>query len=508
MLRSIAFSIVRNSRRGFCNTHAISGQRLLSILSFQSNTLPNFTHSNKSCSVLFPMKQTQGFYRPFSTLPNHTVVGLPALSPTMDTGMIANWNVKEGDKFSPGMILCQVQTDKATVDFEAQDEGVVAKILVDAGSREIKIGEPIMVTVSDVSDVDAFKTFSLQSESSKPPAKPAESPKLQQAAPPSQPPKENKPVAQPISTTTPVPSHSERVFASPYAKKLAREKGYSLNEIRGTGPNGRIIAADVLEYVPSVQQQPQEVSQPAPSSIAAQVPSQLQSYTDYPISDNAKTIAARLAQTKKAVPHYYLTVDLNLDAILKVRDQLNASLPEESHLTLNDLLVKAAANSMKEVPAVNSSWMESFVRQYNDVHINLVMGIGEGLVAPLVRNVDTKGLKALSTEVKSLFSGALNNTLTEEAYQSGTFTVVNLGSFGVKSVTPIVHSPQACILGLGAAEDRVIPNEDENAKEIYRIATMLTATLSCDHRVVDGAVGAQWLAVFKNYVENPLKLLF
>ncbi|CAM9166933.1 unnamed protein product [Hapterophycus canaliculatus] len=447
-----------------------------------------------------------------SGLPEHEVVGLPALSPTMETGTITEWLVKEGDSFAAGDIICMVETDKATVDFEAQDEAVLAKILVPAGTPDVAVGTPMMVLIEDKDDVGAFKDFTGPAAEAPAAAEEATAPAAAEepaAAPPAA---EAAAAAAPAEKSAAAPGG--RVAASPLAKHLAKTEGYDLSTITGTGPGGRIIAADVKEYVPATVDASEQAEAPAAAASAAAKaapaigqPSPSGDYVDYPLSEQALAIAANLTESKQNVPHYYLTVDLKLEKLLKVRETLNSGLPEEEHLSLNDMLIKAAAIASEKVPDVNASWKDTFVRQYKTFDVNVMIGVGDGLVAPVVKDVGGKGLKAISSDVKALASSAQAMELEPHQVETGTFTVSNLGAYGVKNFAPIVRMPQACALAIGAAEERVIPNEDPESEEIYQLETMLSATLSCDHRVVDGAVSAQWLAAFRGLVENPLTML-
>jgi pyruvate dehydrogenase E2 component (dihydrolipoamide acetyltransferase) len=288
------------------------------------------------------------------------------------------------------------------------------------------------------------------------------------------------------------------------------------------------LAADVREYVPPVvAERPTETippeavraSAPAHASTVEKVagaPIHGAGSTDYPVSEAGRGVAARLTVAKQTVPHYYLTVDLELDKLLSLRETLNKELGEkEMGLSVNDFLLKAAALASKKVPEANASWHGDFVRQYHTVDVNLVLGVGDGLLAPVIRNVDSKGLRALSAEVAGLLGGAERGELSEEALQTGTFTLINVGMYGVKAVAPIVSLPQACVLGVGAIENRVVPAAappkgeaaGEGEGEVYRVVPGVTVTLSCDHRVIDGAVGAQWLSAFKSLVEEPMTLL-
>lgn len=405
--------------------------------------------------------------------------------------------------------------------FEAQDDGVVAKILAPEGGGEIIVGHPILVTVEEESDVAAFADFSPESSASAP--EPSTSEPVVAAPTPPAP-------AAAVPTPTPPPSTTgERIVASPRAHTLAKERGYgeiSALRIVGSGPGGRIIAQDILEYDPSSAPAAVSVAQPTaqaaatPAAPAAATPSaaaaaplpqpvQGQGYTDYSLPTSALELASRLHISKQNVPHYYLTIDLNLDSLVELRSSLNATM-KDGGITVNDLLLKAAAAAMKTVPAANASWMGDFVRVYDSVDVNVVVGNGSALYAPVIRDVGRRGLAAVSDDfaaATSVVEGEEDTTTVAGFGDVGTFTMVNLGMFGVKSCAPIIREPQACALALGVIENRIVPNDDAESEEIYKEAVMMTATLSCDHRVVDGAVGAQWLSAFKNHVENPVTLL-
>jgi len=434
----------------------------------------------------------------------------------MESGTIAAWNLKEGDSFIAGDVFCSVETDKATVDFEAQDDGVIAKILVDAGPDEIKCGHPILVTVEDEdTDISAFADFKPEGAAPVPAPAAAESEAHAPTAP-------STPAAAAAATTAttskPAATTGGRVVASPLAQMLAKEMGYDIKSISGTGPGGRIIAADVKEYVPGEA----EASAPAASVDTGTAPERPMlagppvagdGYTDYPISQTAQEIGARLAQSKRNVPHYYLTVDIIMDNLLKTRASLNEALGDKSEdLGVYEFLLKASAGSMKAVPSANASWMDSVVRVYDSVDINVVVGSGDTLYTPVIRDCGKKGIKGISEELANAMAhlesdGEEGERSAPPASAMGTFTVINVGMYGVKSCAPIITEPQACSLALGALENRIVPNDDPDSEEIYKESVVMTATLSCDHRVVDGAVGAQWLSAFKSYVENPSTLL-
>lgn len=429
----------------------------------------------------------------------------------MEAGTISRWALNVGDSFGAGDVICSIETDKASMDFEAQDEGVVAKILVDAGATEIPCGTPIMVSVDDAANVGAFVNWApgaaLPPTTLVPPVIAATPTPVAVASP------------SPSAASTPVVSPGGRVIASPKAHKLAISLGKDISAIVGTGPSGRIIAADVQEYVPAEQTVHSALfdcataattAAPAPAQaiIVSAAPVAGNGFIDYPISASAQEIASRLAQSKRNVPHYYLTVDLTMDAMLALRASLNKSIGKDGpQLGVYELLLKAAAAAMKAVPSANASWMDSVVRVYDSVDINVVVGNGDALYTPVIRDVGRRGVKALSTDLTTAVNSLDgDNQLGEEFHAMGTFTVMNLGMYGVKSCAPIIREPQACALALGTLENRIVPNT-ENPDLLYKQAVMMTATLSCDHRVVDGAVGAQWLSAFKSHVENPTTLL-
>ena len=459
----------------------------------------------------------------------------------MEAGTIASWKVKEGDSYRAGDVLCEVETDKATVSFEAQDDGILAKILV-AGGKEIKVGEPIMVTVDNVMDVAAFQSFA-PGAASIPPASAAASPV---PAVPTVVVGGGGAATAPTHVATPSTAVSTggHVVASPLAWTLAKDKGIHLASIpiQGSGPGGRIIAADVKEYIPPIIHKAadaattttstQQIPSMAPGTIPTAIPTVTVAspkptvmgglgaggYTDYPLSDSAQLVAAQLTASKQTVPHYYLTVDVCLDKLVELRSTLNKSLGNnnssagsKSSITLNDLLIKAAAISMKSCPSANASWLGNAVRVYDSVDVNLVMGNGNSLYAPVIRNIGGRGLVSISDEIAAALVQIQDKTVSsssESFSDVGTLTIMNLGMYGIKSCAPIIRQPQAVALALGAAENRIVPNEDEKeGEDMYKTSVMLTATLSCDHRVVDGAVGAQWLSAFKAAVENPATLL-
>ncbi|KAJ3672637.1 hypothetical protein LUZ60_007358 [Juncus effusus] len=429
-----------------------------------------------------------------SDLPPHQAIGMPSLSPTMTEGNVVKWVKKEGEKVSPGEVLCEVETDKATVELECMEEGYLAKILHGEGSKAIQVGEIIAITVEEEEDIPKFKDYKPSSSPS--PSSPAEESKPAPAPEP-KPAPPSKPDPKPAKAEEETKS-GDRIFSSPLARKLAEDNNVPLASIKGTGPDGRIVKADIEDYLASGAK--------APKTKEA-IPSSDLDYVDIPNAQIRKITAARLLQSKQTIPHYYLTVDTRVDNLMKLRSELNA-LQEASggkRISLNDLVIKAAALALKKVPQCNSSWMNDFIRQYNNVNINVAVQTEHGLFVPVVRDADKKGLSTIASEVKTLAQKAKENTLKPNDYEGGTFTVSNLGGpFGIKQFCAIVNPPQCAILAVGSAEKRVLPGSEA---EQFEFGSFMAVTLSCDHRVIDGAVGAEWLKAFKGYIENPQSML-
>ncbi|WOK97160.1 dihydrolipoyllysine-residue acetyltransferase [Canna indica] len=433
-----------------------------------------------------------------SDLPTHQPIGMPSLSPTMTEGNIARWLKKEGDKVSPGEVLCEVETDKATVEMECMEEGYIAKIIHGDGSKDIKVGEIIAITVEEESDIEKFKDYKV-SESS---AEPSEVKKPAEPVPPTKEEKAPTAVSVPeVPKTEEVSRSEDRIFSSPLARKLAEDNKVPLSSIKGTGPDGRILKADVEDYLASKTKG--VPAQAAKDSAAAQT----LDYVDIPNSQIRKVTASRLLLSKQTIPHYYLTVDTRVDKLMMLRNELN-SIQESSggkRISVNDLVIKAAALALRKVPQCNSSWMNDFIRQYNNVNINVAVQTDNGLFVPVIRDADKKGLSAIAEEVKIVAQKAKENSLKPQDYEGGTFTVSNLGGpFGVKQFCAIVNPPQSAILAVGSAERRVLPGAGPDQ---YEFGSFMSATLSCDHRVIDGAIGAEWLKAFKGYIENPHSML-
>jgi len=424
---------------------------------------------------------------------------MPALSPTMTEGSIVKWNKKEGDRINVGDVIAQVETDKATIDFEAQDEGFLAKILVPEGIKNVPVNKPVAITVEKLEDVAKFKDYSPEQSTEQV----QNTAPTQQISPQSE---QSKEQVQNTAPTQQISPQSQRVAASPLAKAIARDQNVDISQISGTGPGQRVIKSDVLEYVATQKGKP--VAE-APRGLQTQQPVAGQSFTDIPVSNIRKVTAERLLLSKQTIPHYYLTTEIRVDQLQKVRAELNAQANDKYKLSINDFIIKAAALSMQKVPTVNSSWNEQFIRRYATVDINVAVNTEQGLFTPIVKDADKKGLADISNIVKTLATKAKNNKLLPSEFQGGTFTISNLGMFGIKHFAAVINPPQAAILAVGGTEQRILPKENkQNSTEPqYDVGNILAVTLSCDHRVVDGAVGAEWLQVFKDYLENPLKML-
>lgn len=444
-----------------------------------------------------------------SNLPSHNVIKLPALSPTMETGTIASWQKKEGDQLFEGDLLCEIETDKATMGFETPEEGYLAKIFLPEGTKDIPIGKPLCIIVQEKEDVAAFANFKAPETStvtttsiSPPPPK----------APVAAPPKPSKPVAS-LKSVEKVPPQQEfhkpqqRIFITPFAKKLAKESGINPMNVQGTGPHGRILASDIE----TIKSQPQSQT---PSTKALPEIAVGESYTDIPLTNMRKTIAKRLTESKTTVPHYYLTADIDMDEVLSLRSKLNIFLANSvkdknekvQKLSINDFIIKATAKACKDVPEANSFFMDTFIRQNENVDVSIAVSTDSGLITPIIRNADLKGISRISTEISELAMKARDGKLQPHEYQGGTFTVSNLGMFGsVSNFSAIINPPQSCILAIGSTKKVVVEDEENNG---YKTKNIMQVTMSCDHRVVDGAVGARYLKYFKQYLEDPKTMLF
>jgi len=421
---------------------------------------------------------------------------MPALSPTMEEGTLAKWHVKAGDKVSSGDVIAEIETDKATMEVEAVDEGVVEVILVPEGTEGVKVNAPI-ARLSGEGDAAPPPTAEATPKPAAPPAN---------AAPP---PADAKPVSTPAAPVA-AKTSAERLFASPLAKRIASQTGVDLTSIKGSGPHGRIIRADVEAAVGKAPAKPAAApSAASPAAEPRQVLSLEQmgiapgSYDLIPLDGMRRTVARRMTDSFRDVPHFPLSVDIEIDNLLASRGRVNAQLESQKiKASVNDLVIKAAAMALKQVPGANASYTPEGLALHHHADIAMAVAIEGGLITPIVRAAETKGIAQIAKETKDLAERARTKKLKPEEFQGGTFTVSNLGMFGIKSFASIINEPQGAILSVGAGEKRAVVKGDALA-----IATVMTVTLTCDHRVVDGAIGARFLQVFKAMVEDPIVML-
>lgn len=418
----------------------------------------------------------------------------------MELGTIVSWEKKEGDKLNEGDLLAEIETDKATMGFETPEEGYLAKILVAAGTKEVPIGKLVCIIVENEADIAAFKDFKDDGASAPkaaaapaPPA-PTPAPAPRAAAPP-------PPPTPSFSAPIPAPSAGDRVYASPLAKRLAAEKGLNLASVgSGSGLFGAVKTSDLSRATAGA-------AASAPSAAApVGAPAAGGPFTDIPLSSIRNVIAKRLLQSKQTIPHYYLTVDIKMDEVLKLRKKLNSMTEKDGiKLSVNDFIVKATALASKKVPEANSAWMDTFIREFHSVDVSIAVATDKGLITPIVFNADKKGLSRIREETNLLVAKAKEGKLQPHEFQGGTISISNLGMFGVKNFAAIVNPPQSCILAVGGTRVQLIP--DKESESGFRKSDVMSVTLSCDHRVIDGAVGAQWLSAFRGYLENPTSML-
>jgi pyruvate dehydrogenase E2 component (dihydrolipoamide acetyltransferase) len=417
-----------------------------------------------------------------------TNILMPALSPTMTEGNLARWLKQEGERIKAGDVIAEIETDKATMEVEAVDEGILGRILVPAGTQGVKVNDVIAVLVEAGEAVPAAGA----------------APKAAPAAAPA-------PVAAPVAaapaTIAPVPASGDRVFASPLARRMAAQAGVDISKIVGSGPNGRIVKADVDA---ALSRGPAPVAAAAPAPAAAPRPAApvaiTAPHTAVPNSSMRKVIARRLAESKATIPHFYVSTDVEIDALLKIRADLNARSPKDGpgayKLSVNDLVIKATAVTLRRFPSVNAMWTEDAILQLHDVDISVAVSIPDGLITPIVKNADIKGLAAISNEMKDLAARAKTGKLKPEEFQGGGFSISNMGMYGVRDFAAIINPPQAGILAVSAGEQRPVVKNGALA-----IATVMTLTLSVDHRVIDGALAAEFLQALKRNIEDPLSLM-
>ncbi|MBJ7317470.1 MAG: pyruvate dehydrogenase complex dihydrolipoamide acetyltransferase [Brevundimonas sp.] len=429
-----------------------------------------------------------------------TDILMPALSPTMEEGVLAKWHVKVGDVVSAGDVIAEIETDKATMEVEAVDEGEITDILVAEGTEGVKVNTPI-ARLKDEGGAAAPQ------KSEKPAAKAEEAPKAAPAA--VEAPKASAPVAP--APAAPKSDSGERIFSSPLARRIAAQNGVDLKSVKGTGPHGRIVRRDV-------EAAGKGAAQPAAATTAAAAtsgiaPRQVQSLAQMGIPDGSydlipldgmkKAVARRMVDSIQNVPHFPLFIDCEIDQLMAVRAKVNKMLePQGIKVSVNDFIIKAAALALKMVPEANASYTPEGIAMHHNADVSMAVAIDGGLITPIIRKAETKGLAQIATESKDLAKRARERKLKPEEFQGGTFSVSNLGMFGIKQFTSIINEPQGCIMSVGAGEQRAVVKNGQVVP-----ATVMTVTLTCDHRVVDGATGARFLQAFKPLIEDPVAML-
>ena len=436
-----------------------------------------------------------------------TEILMPALSPTMEEGTLAKWLVKEGDTVSSGDLLAEIETDKATMEFEAVDEGTVGKILVPEGSENVAVNTPIAVLLEDGESADDIGTASAAPA----PAAAEEAPAKEEAAP------GPAPAAAP-APAAPVAADGNRIFASPLARRIAKDKGLDLSQIKGSGPKGRIVKADVenaTASAPAAAAAAAPAAKAAAPSAAAAAPAgpsteqvlrmyEGREYEELKLDGMRKTIAARLTEAKQTIPHFYLRRDIQLDALLKFRSQLNKQLEGRGvKLSVNDFIIKASAIALQQVPEANAVWAGDRTLKLKPSDVAVAVAIEGGLFTPVLKDADMKSLSALSAEMKDLAARARDRKLAPEEYQGGSFAISNLGMFGIDNFDAVINPPHGGILAVGAGAKKPVVGADGE----LTVATVMSVTLSVDHRVIDGALGAELLNAIKDNLENPVAML-
>jgi pyruvate dehydrogenase E2 component (dihydrolipoamide acetyltransferase) len=424
---------------------------------------------------------------------------MPALSPTMEQGKLAKWLVKEGDEVSAGDVIAEIETDKATMEVEAVDEGAIGRILVQAGTEGVAVNSPIALLLTEGEDASALDKFAPGAAAKAPPPAATAAPAPVAAAP----------------RQTKSNGFQDRLFASPLARRLAKQSGIDLAAVAGSGPRGRIVRRDVDQAIRDRGAGPAAARPPAgPAPVQAPAISDEQilayfepgSYEITPHDNMRRTIAARLTQAKATIPHFYLNIDCELDALLKARQLLNERAPKDGSaaykLSVNDFIIKAMALALQRTPRANAAWTEQGVLFYRRCDVAVAVAVEGGLFTPVIRDADRKSLAQISGEMKDLADRARKRRLAPHEYQGGTTSVSNLGMYGIRSFDAVINPPHATILAVGAGEPRPVVKDGQ-----IKAATVMSVTLSCDHRVVDGALGATLLAAFKSFIEEPVTML-
>ena len=417
-------------------------------------------------------------------------VTMPALSPTMTEGKLARWTKKEGDKIKSGDVIAEIETDKATMEVEAVDEGVLGKILVAEGTEGVAVNTIIAMILEEGETANDIG------------AAPKSAPVAASA-----PRAETKLASAPVAVSTPTAKTGSRVFATPLARRMAAQLGIDLSKVQGTGPHGRIVKADLAKggAPKAAASAPASSTSRTPSAgIDARKQADLlgMTYKELPNNNIRKVVASRLLESKQTIPHFYLTVECRLDDLMAARERINAEAKGAFKLSVNDFVVKACAMALKAYPAANVSWTDDAILQFDHADISVAVSTPNGLITPIVKAAETKGLREISNEVKDLAGRAREGKLKPVEFQGGTFSVSNLGMFGISEFSAIINPPQACILAVGAGEEK--PYVEDG---VIKVGTFMKCTLSVDHRAVDGSVGAEFLQFFKRYIENPVNML-
>jgi pyruvate dehydrogenase E2 component (dihydrolipoamide acetyltransferase) len=417
---------------------------------------------------------------------------MPALSPTMEEGTLAKWLVKEGDKVNSGDLIAEIETDKATMEVEAVDEGVIGKILVSEGQESIQVNQPIAVLLINGEKLSEIVIDDNIPEEPKPKKNVVNDTNNEENDLPSLSEdelisKKNSFVQKDEVLNT---INSNRLFATPLAKRLAKQRDIDLSLLTGSGPNGRILKIDIENFKEEKKSQVNNI--PLSNNNSELIKN----------SSMRKTIAERLVKSKNEAPHFYLSIDCNIEQLLKARSTINSKSNDEYKISVNDMIIKAASATLLKVPKANASWENENTRYFKNTDISVAVAIDGGLITPIIKNVEFKGLLEISNEMKTLAQKAKEGKLKPEDYIGGSFSISNLGMYGIKEFSAVINPPQGCILAIGVGEQRAIVTNNQ-----ISIATMMTVTLSCDHRVVDGAVGAEYLSKFKEFIENPSLML-
>jgi pyruvate dehydrogenase E2 component (dihydrolipoamide acetyltransferase) len=417
---------------------------------------------------------------------------MPALSPTMEEGTLAKWLVKEGDKVNSGDLIAEIETDKATMEVEAVDEGVIGKILVTEGQESIQVNQPIAVLLINGEKLSEIVIDDNIPEEPKPKKNVVNDTNNEENDLPSL--SEDELISEKTSFVQKNEVlntiKSNRLFATPLAKRLAKQRDIDLSLLTGSGPNGRILKIDIENFKEEKKSQVDNI--PLSNNNSELIKN----------SSMRKTIAERLVKSKNEAPHFYLSIDCNIEQLLKARSTINSNSNDKYKISVNDMIIKAASATLLKVPKANASWENENTRYFKNTDISVAVAIDGGLITPIIKNVEFKGLLEISNEMKTLAQKAKEGKLKPEDYIGGSFSISNLGMYGIKEFSAVINPPQGCILAIGVGEQRAIVTNNQ-----ISIATMMTVTLSCDHRVVDGAVGAEYLSKFKEFIENPSLML-